>query len=147
LHFWYRRKDLMRKLTTALAIAGTLALTAVALRAVTFGEPDGNRHPYVGTLLFETPSGLYSCSGTLLSPTVVLTAGHCTEEGGVVNLGTWVKFTPRITFPGIGGYPGSSTLVAGNWQLEADLYCPPRPRCGARVAPVPSFSTRRVFML
>ena len=95
----------MRKRTTAIAVAGTLALTAVALKAVTFGEPDGNRHPYVGTLLFETPSGLYSCSGTLLAPTVVLTAGHCTEEGGVSNLDTWVKFTPTITFPGIGGYP------------------------------------------
>jgi hypothetical protein len=76
------------------------ALSACAL-AVTFGEPDGSRHPYVGTLLFQTDTGWYSCSGTLLAPTVVLTAGHCTQEGRVANLNTFVTFTPSISFPGL----------------------------------------------
>lgn len=63
---------------------------------VTFGQPDGTQHPWVVTLLFQQQSGLYSCSGTLLSEYVVLTAGHCTEENGVANLATWVRNDPVI---------------------------------------------------
>jgi hypothetical protein len=90
-----------RALWTSLLLTVVLA-SGVLLRAVTFGEPDGTRHPYVGTIIFETATGgFYSCSGTLLSSTVFLTAGHCTEEAGEVNVNTWAKFTPTITFPGI----------------------------------------------
>lgn len=79
-------------------------VTAALVKAITFGEPDGTRHPYVGTIILQTPSGYFGCSGTLLSPTVLLTAGHCTEEGGVPNLNTWAKFTPSIAFPGRENY-------------------------------------------
>jgi hypothetical protein len=88
----------MRQILPAIALTVCVFLAAGLATATTFGEPDGVRHPYVGTLLFETPSGFYSCSGTLVSPTVVLTAGHCTSESGVPNLNTWVKFDPNITF-------------------------------------------------
>jgi hypothetical protein len=73
-----------------------LALAALPAAAVTFGKPDGTVHSYVGTILFERPSGYYSCSGTLIGPSLMLTAGHCTEESGVSNVRTWVKFTPDI---------------------------------------------------
>lgn len=76
--------------------AVAISAAAVPAAAVTFGQPDGNAHPFVGAILFERPDGYYSCTGTLLSPTVMLTAGHCTEEGGVPNVRTWVKFTPDI---------------------------------------------------
>jgi hypothetical protein len=33
----------------------------------------------VGLVRFTTADGRFRCSGTLISPTVVLTAGHCTE--------------------------------------------------------------------
>jgi hypothetical protein len=75
-------------------VAILLVLTAIVagtVGAITWGEPDGNRHPHVVALLFERPDGLYSCSGTLLTPYVVLTAGHCTEELGQVNINTWVR--------------------------------------------------------
>lgn len=95
----------MKKLRAALAAVTVLVAVGAAVNAATFGEPDGNRHPYVGTIIFQTPSGFFSCSATLMSPTVLLTAGHCTEESGVANLNTWVKFTPAISFPGRSAYP------------------------------------------
>jgi hypothetical protein len=81
------------------SFCGALLLSCLALpaSAVTFGSPDGTAHPFVGTILFERAEGYFSCTGTMLSPTVMLTAGHCTEEAGVVNLNTWVKFTPDIS--------------------------------------------------
>jgi V8-like Glu-specific endopeptidase len=53
--------------------------------AVTDGEPDGDGHPYVGLMVAQDADGnpLWRCSGTLLSPTVFLTAGHCTEAPAV----------------------------------------------------------------
>ena len=54
---------------------------AVAAIAITDGGLDGNAHPHVGLMVAQdanrTP--LWRCSGTLLSPTLFLTAGHCTE--------------------------------------------------------------------
>jgi hypothetical protein len=87
-----------------MAVPCFLAAAGILLNATTFGEPDGTRHPYVGTIIFQTSSGYFGCSGTLMSPRVFLTAGHCTEEAGVVNLNTWAKFTPSITFPGRQNY-------------------------------------------
>lgn len=94
----------MRSAIGRITLPALLMAAGVIITATTFGEPDGNRHPFVGTVIFEAPSGYYSCSGTLLSPTVFLTAGHCTEEGGVANLNSWVKFTPKIAFPGRQNY-------------------------------------------
>lgn len=49
--------------------------------AITDGDPDGEGHPYVGLMVADDANGnpLWRCSGTLISPTVFLTAGHCTE--------------------------------------------------------------------
>ena len=65
---------------TLVAITLVLICTSPVL-AITYGEPDGNGHPYVGLALFYDESGnyLWRCSGTLLSSTVFLTAGHCTQ--------------------------------------------------------------------
>jgi hypothetical protein len=87
----------MRNRLVSLLAASVCTLAALPAAAITFGSPDGNAHPFVGTILFERPDGFYSCSGTMMSPTVMLTAGHCTEEAGAVNLRTWVKFDENIT--------------------------------------------------
>jgi secreted trypsin-like serine protease len=94
------------------------ALTAVSpASAITNGTPDGNRHPNVGGLVSPTQysdgTWLY-CSGTLISPTVFLTAAHCAEDGERVG----VTFDPDYeagdkvyygTFQADPLYPGSSS--------------------------------------
>ena len=69
-------------LITAFVLLLALALPA---GAITDGEPDGDRHPYVGLMVAKDADGnpLWRCSGTLISPTVFLTAGHCTESPAV----------------------------------------------------------------
>jgi secreted trypsin-like serine protease len=66
------------------AVFSVLVMLAVAVSpaaAVTDGELDGNAHPYVGLMVAYNAAGaaLWRCSGTLLAPTIFLTAGHCTE--------------------------------------------------------------------
>ena len=69
-----------RALTLFVALFIALGLVAApAATASTGGTPDGDTHPNVGFLLYYADGGRFSCSGTLVSPTVVLTAAHCTS--------------------------------------------------------------------
>lgn len=63
----------------ALIVLAVLAVTPAV--AIKYGEPDDGRHPFVGLMVAQLADGtpLWRCSGTLLSPTLFLTAGHCTE--------------------------------------------------------------------
>jgi hypothetical protein len=95
----------------AASVAALAALSAPAM-AITWGQPDGNAHPNVVNLIFERPEGLFSCTGTLLSPTVVITAGHCTEEAGAVNLNTWVRNDPDLDAAFTAERPGYASTRA-----------------------------------
>ena len=89
-----------RMRTVALTTAALVVLAgATAALAITNGEPDNGRHPYVGLLVFDTAPGqpAWRCSGSLISPTVVLTAGHCTD--GAVAARVW--FDDDVTYDSV----------------------------------------------
>ena len=71
----------MKKTLTALVAVLAAAVVALPASAITDGSPDGDAHPYVGLMVAQDGDGnpLWRCSGTLISPTLFLTAGHCTE--------------------------------------------------------------------
>jgi hypothetical protein len=93
-----------------LAVATLLLLTASPAAAITYGQPDGGDHPYVGFMIFFVPSeeSWFSCSGTLLDPTHLLTAGHCTVDVGTNSRDAgrsggndvWVTFDPADVLHG-----------------------------------------------
>src|SRR5215213_2898660 len=72
----------MKKLTALVAILVVALATAGSALAQTGDvHVDGNAHPNVGALLMPRADGSLRiiCSGTLVSPRVFLTAGHCTS--------------------------------------------------------------------
>jgi Trypsin len=109
------------------AVFSVIVLLAVAVSpagAVTDGELDGNAHPYVVLLLMEVNGApAFRCSGTLLSATVLLTAGHCTNNfPGSPYTGMRV-FTESDVQAGIGttnNYPfaGPNAVEAVSWAAH-----------------------------
>ena len=108
--------------TLAALLLGAVAVAPAA--AITRGGTlDGDDHPMVGLLTVhaEGDEYLWRCSGTLISPTVFITAGHCTEPDDSQGFGPpaygIIYFTSELIEPdpafdistrscdGIEGYP------------------------------------------
>jgi len=70
----------MRRTAAFLLFVTAAFLAAVGTsQAITGGQLDGNRHPNVAMIVYYQPDGRFRCSATLVSPTVLVTAGHCTD--------------------------------------------------------------------
>jgi hypothetical protein len=75
-----------RAVTTGLLLSALLAMT-VPVGTITNGQPDDNKHPYVGLVFQPIPSMpgfVIICSGSALSSTVFLTAAHCGDPANPV---------------------------------------------------------------
>lgn len=113
---------MQRSMWIALALAGACTVAFRPALAVTDGRLDGNDHPAVVLILMEVDGEpAFRCSGTLLTPTVVLTAGHCAGAPGEFS-GMRV-FTESDVQAGIGttnNYPsaGPNSVEAVEWAAH-----------------------------
>jgi Trypsin len=118
----YRRRSSLVKRTLLLFATVTLAvlLASGAVGAITYGQPDDDRHPYVGALVASAEvdgqkQKLVLCSGTLISSTVFLTAAHCVvdiEQFGISVEG--VTFDPTFDSE-------TSPLITGTVHAHPDF--------------------------
>jgi V8-like Glu-specific endopeptidase len=101
---------MIRRLVIGATSLACLTATALPAAAITNGRPDGNGHPSVGGLVAEQAysDGTWTyCSGTLIAPSVFLTAAHCGEgEGEQV----------RITFDT--AYQDGDPVYAGTFHAD-----------------------------
>jgi hypothetical protein len=98
--------------TFALVVSATGVLAASA-SAITNGGLDGNLHPYAGAVVVD---GRPACSAVLVSPTVVVTAGHCVAGEATVAVGfdsTLDPSSPALVTgtPHVDTTPGSDLAV------------------------------------
>ncbi len=107
-------------------------LLGVAVGPVTGGTIDKeNRFSNVGMIVFYDSTGRYRCSATLVTPTVLLTAAHCTD--GTVGK-TIVSFTPVIdeappsNLPRAADDPGTGKSATGYAPPTATLILELRPQ-------------------
>jgi hypothetical protein len=104
-----------RRMSVVLVALVATLLLAIPAGAITFGYPDGNRHPNVGMLSAELPDGRITavCSGTLIAADVFLTASHCLAwmpGAGVGFDDVWVSFDSE--------WDASSTMYHGTGVLD-----------------------------
>ncbi|MFT3891359.1 MAG: trypsin-like serine protease [Anaerolineales bacterium] len=103
-----------KMLFAVFSVIAILAMAVSPVYAITGNWVEDNEHPFVGLAVFYDANGdfIWRCSGTLLSPTVFLTAGHCADtEGGAVTARVYfqqdagVNYDPTTEVDPVTGYP------------------------------------------
>ena len=106
-----------RALALCSLVAAWILVASAPAGAIVYGQPDGNRHPQVGTMVVEVEGEKFSvCSGTLIDSDIFLTASHCTAFPEQV-LGTnrvWVSFDSVFD-------PDTSTLLPGTTHTNPEF--------------------------
>lgn len=102
------RHAILRSLLVAVL---ALLLGGMPAGAILNGQPDGSAHPYVG-MVFDDE---WVCSGTAISPTILITAAHCFDVPGQA---VSVTFEPD----GFVSENFEATLVTGIWYPDP-AYC------------------------
>jgi hypothetical protein len=111
----------MRKTVLGAAFALILLIAlAIPAFAITNDWVEDYEHPFVGLATFYDANGefIWRCSGSLISPTKFLTAGHCTDAAeGAVSARVYFQqdaganYDPALGYDPITGYP--ETCAAG----------------------------------
>jgi hypothetical protein len=110
------RRPWRRRLTAIAVVTVLLLVMALPVFAISYGVPDGNAHPFVGSMVLRIDGDLFQvCSGTLISSNVFLTASHCTvflDDFLASNPGAelLVTFDPVIS--------AGSTFYTGVWHTN-----------------------------
>ena len=109
------RARLLTLVVAAVAGLGLVVPTSPA-SASTGGTVDGDTHPNVAMIAFYDADGRFRCSATLVSPTVLVTAAHCTSG----TLGkTLVTFDSVVAEAPPSPLPVASDVTAG--YTDADI--------------------------
>ena len=90
----------MKKLAVGVLAAGAMLMTAAPSQAIVGGHnASAGEWPSVAAISY----GAFSCTGTLIAPDVVLTAGHCSSVTGASGFGTPATWPAALIDVRIGG--------------------------------------------
>jgi hypothetical protein len=133
--------DLPKRLAAVLAVAVAGLVSTSGATAITNGQPDNGRHPYVGLMVALDSNGvpLWRCSGSLLSSTVFLTAGHCTTAPAA-HVEVWMEEGPVRTDPDyLAAVQASPTGIVSCYSSPAFDGYPCKGDAGGTPYPNPDF--------